>query len=236
MNEEIEVDDLRIEVRRSPRRRTVDLTVDRGGNLVIAVPASLSQSEIQRIIRQKQIWIYNTLGRKREALHPKVEKEYVTGEGFYYLGRKYRLKVLDPEEVEQHTPLLQLKNGRFLIQPGATGVGRQQFIRYYRNQGQRWIPDAVDMFKTRVGSEPRRVGIRDLEFRWGSCTSEGDLYFHWRVMLLPVELVHYLIQHELVHLREHDHSAAFYERLQRVVPDCREKDIWLEKNGDKYSL
>ena len=136
MSEFVAVDDLRVEVRRSGRRKTVDLTVDRAGGLVIAVPESLEQPEIERIIRQKQLWIYTTLDRKEEAMHPAVKKKYVTGEGFYYPGKKYRLKVLDAVDGETDVPDLRLKNGRFLLRE-VTANGRDHFIEWYSAQGRK---------------------------------------------------------------------------------------------------
>ena len=86
MNEIVEINDLKVEVRRSPRRRTVDLIVDRFGDLVINVPQALPHAEIENIVRRKQEWIYTKIGRKEIVLSASVNKEYVTGEGFYYLG------------------------------------------------------------------------------------------------------------------------------------------------------
>jgi predicted metal-dependent hydrolase len=235
MSEIIQVDDLHIEVRRSHRRRTVDLTVDRFGQLVIAVPGSLNRVEVERIIRKKQLWIYKTMDRKREALHSRVQKEYVTGEGFYYLGKKYRLKVFDGHEHSDAAALC-LKNGRFMLRRDAVESGKEHFVQWYIQRGRQWVVKAVDRLKERVATVPKSVGIRDLKFRWGSCTSKGDVYFHWRVMLLPPTVIHYLILHELVHLHEHHHGPKFYERLERAVPDFMDVEAWLEKNGDRYAL
>jgi predicted metal-dependent hydrolase len=112
MSEALQIDDLRVEVRRSPRRRTVDLIVDRFGDLVINVPESLTRQELEAIIRRKQEWIYTKLGQKEIVLHPGGRKEYVAGEGFHYLGKKYRLRLLESGDVAHNTPPLRLLNGR----------------------------------------------------------------------------------------------------------------------------
>ncbi|MEJ2724775.1 MAG: SprT family zinc-dependent metalloprotease [Deltaproteobacteria bacterium] len=236
MSEVLHIDDLEVEVRRSPRRRTVDLIVDRFGEVVINIPESLSQQELESIVRRKQEWIYTKLGQKEIVLRMGESKEYVTGEGFYYLGKKYRLKLLDPRDGEANLPQLRLLNGRFVMPRSAAGNGRNHFIKWYMSQGQGYISKAIDILKERVLAEPRTISIRDLQFRWGSCNSAGDLYFHWRVMLLPPNVIRYLAIHELVHLHEHNHSAAFYQTLRRAAPDYREIENWLEINGDRYAL
>lgn len=236
MSELFQIDDLQVEVRRSSRRRTVDLIVDRFGELVINVPESLSSSDVAAIIRRKQEWIYNKLSQKERVLRPTGSKEYVTGEGFYYLGKKYRLKLFDIDETAKQIAPLCLLNGRFWMARPAATDGHNHFIRWYIQQGQKWISNAMDSLKERVLVKPRTVLVRDLKYRWGSCNAAGDVYFHWRVILLPPWVIRYLILHELIHLREHNHSPAFYERLIQVVPDYREIEKWLEANGDYYSL
>ena len=236
MNELVQIDDLRVEVGRSPRRGTVDRIVDRFGDLVINVPDTLSSRDVEAFVRRKQEWIYTKINQKEIVLHPGVPKEYVTGEGFHYLGKKYRLKLFDPEPADARLAPLRLLNGRFWMRRASALDGHGHFIRWYTNQGLKWITSAVDILQERVGAKPRSIYVRDLKYRWGSCNAGGDAYFHWRVMLLPPRVVRYLIVHELVHLHEHNHSPAFYERLGRVAPDYREIEAWLEANGDQYAL
>ena len=235
MNEIVEINDLKVEVRRSPRRRTVDLIVDRFGDLVINVPQALPHAEIESIVRRKQEWIYTKIGQKEIVLSASGNKEYVTGEGFYYLGKKYRLKLFEPDATTP-VPPLRLINGRFWLVRSDANRGRDHFIRWYTCQGQAWITDKILPLKERVLAEPRSIAIRDLKYLWGSCNANGDMYFHWRVMLLPPQVIRYLLIHELIHLREHNHSTAFYEHLRRAVPDYRETEKWLEANGDHYAL
>lgn len=236
MTELVQIADLRVEVRRSPRRRTVDLIVDRFGELVINVPQSLPADDVEAIIRRKQEWIYMKLGRKEAALRPSGLKEYVTGEGFYYLGKKYRLKLFDATEDVRPVVPLRLLNGRFWLVRSCAVMGREHFVRWYTEQGSRWILNAAKALQERVAARPRSVSLRDLKYRWASCNAAGDVYFHWRVMLLPPHVIRYLIVHELVHLHEHNHSPAFYGRLSRVAPDHREIESWLETNGDYFAL
>jgi len=236
MKEVVQIDDLQVEVRRSRRRRTVDLIVDRFGELVINVPESLPPAEVASIVRRKKEWIYTKLAQKENVLRSGEQKEYVSGEGFYYLGKKFRLKLIDDGDAAAKTSPLRLLNGRFVMFRSAASEGRKHFIKWYIRQGHTWISKRVDALKDRVLAEPRSVAIRDLKYRWGSCNTVGDVYFHWRTILLPPNVIQYLILHELVHLHEHNHSPAFYERLRRIAPYYKEIETWLEVNGDRYAL
>ena len=87
------------------------------------------------------------------------------------------------------------------------------------------------------------VQVRELGYRWGSCGHKGDLYFHWRVAMLPRTLIEYVVVHELVHLIEPHHTNAFWDRVERVVSDwcdayggLRLRKQWLAENGASYDL
>lgn len=234
--ERIRINDVVIEVKRSPRRKTVEIMVERDGRVVIYSPESANSKSLESIARGKLIWIYRKIGRKEEELHRLPAKEFVSGEGFYYLGRKYRLKLLDDPATSRDGTGLLLQNGRFLMPRELAPKGRGIFVRWYTEQALEHVSLRVKALKARVAAEPQSISIRDLGFRWGSCTHKGKVFFHWRIILLPQQRIDYLITHELVHLHEHNHSPAFYERLARAVPDYAKHEDWLRRYGDLYSL
>lgn len=236
MSETIQIDDLKVEVRRSVRRLNVDLTIDRDGGVVIAVPDTMKDADISRIIRNKQTWIYTALGRKEATHKGPPPKEYVSGEGFFYLGKKYRLKVLRDGQTPEAGTGLQLLNNRFLLPHDMAAAGRNVFLKWYTERAAEWITRRMNALKNRVAAAPQSIEIRDLGFRWASCTHKGKMFFHWRTILLPPERIDYLILHELVHVHEHNHSPAFYERLRRASPDYKQHEDWFRRNGDLYSL
>ncbi|WP_277057971.1 M48 family metallopeptidase [Trichlorobacter lovleyi] len=230
--EKIAINDLSIEVRRSSKRKTIELTVDRDGRILLYAPATTDTMTLEMLVKERRLWIYQKLGRKDEELHALPQKEYVSGEGFHYLGRKYRLKVIDDPLVLT----LKFRNGRFLMPPALTPRGHDLFIQWYTHRAMEWISRRISMHQARVGVAPQSVGVQDLGYRWGSCTQKGKLFFHWRIILLPPERIDYLILHELVHIHEHNHSPAFYDHLRRVAPEYEAHEEWLRRNGDVYNI
>ena len=115
--------------------------------------------------------------------------------------------------------------------------GREHFIHWYTvHLRPRAGSPPCDRSPTASARGPTDVHIQDLGFRWGSADRRGHLYFHWRVALLPPEMLRYLVAHELVHLRERSHTAAFWARLARVVPDYKARRQWLADEGGAYDL
>lgn len=220
------VDDLTLAVRHSPRRRTMQITVDRDGSLVVSAPPDTGRSKLAAFVREKQFWIYKKLAEKAELQHPLPRKEFVNGEGFLYLGRSYRLKLVS----EQDEPL-KLIAGRFNLRKDVLTHARETFIRWYSDRGRAWLTEKVKALAPPMDVHPTEIRVQDLGYRWGSCGKGNRVYFHWKTMLLPRPIAEYVVVHELVHLHEPHHTPAFWARLERTMPDFDRRKAWLAQNG-----
>lgn len=216
MKETLEVGGLTFEVRRSTRRKTCCLTVDRGGELVIHSPEAKNTNELSQWAHSKLLWVHRKLAIKEE-LAPKVrEPEFVSGENFFYLGRSYRLAIA----AQQDQPL-RFDGSRFYLRNDARISATDLFRDWYVTVGKEWICRRVAMLSPRIGALPSQVEVRDLGFRWGSCGKNSVIYFNWRVLQFPVRLVDYVIAHEIAHLVERHHGPEFWSVLDRAMPDWR---------------
>jgi len=218
MSEALNLAGLAFEIRRSPRRRTLGLTVDRGGELVVHAPDCASLAELEQWTRKKLLWVHRKLAIK-ENLSPRTRPpEYVAGETFHYLGRGYRLMTL----VQQERPLV-FDGRRFLLRRDARPAADEHFRRWYIDTGSEWVTRRVKLLARKTGTSPSRIEVRDLGFRWGSCGRNGIVFLNWRLLQLPVRLADYVICHELIHLREPHHGPAFWALLDSAQPDWRER-------------
>jgi len=221
--------DLRFEVRRSDRRRTLGLTVERDGSLVLSAPPQVADERLERFAKQKRFWVYQKLAAK-EALPPALPlRKFVTGEGFPYLGRSYRLQLVADRGVP-----VKLEAGRFKMRRDATTDGRAVMIRWYTDHARPWLTARVERYAKRARVDPSAVTVQELGFRWGSCGKGGRLNFHWQSILLPPRIVEYIVVHELVHLREPHHTPDFWRAVERVMPDWEPRRRWLAERGTEF--
>jgi hypothetical protein len=221
--------DLRFQVRWSTRRKTMGLTVERDGTLTLAAPPHCPTERLIKFARSKTFWVYTQIAKRDLLRHPHDEKSFVTGEGFSYLGRTYRLLLVDDDEGEP----LRLRGGRLELHRGRGRDGATLLRRWYVRLGQVWLRARVHRLAGQVGVETPPVQIQDLGYRWGSCGRNGRLYINWQVMALPPALVEYVVAHELVHLREPHHTPRFWRLLGRVLPDyVQRRDRLAEMGGD----
>lgn len=226
------VGDLRFEVRRSRRRRTVQITVDRGGELVLSAPEGCPASTMEDFVREKRSWIYTKLAEKEALLPEARRRRFVSGEGFPYLGRSYRLLLVSDD---QAVPL-KLEHGRFKLRRGDALRGRQLMIRWYAAHARPWIEKRLQRWAGRLAVAPGGVTVQDLGYRWGSCGKGGRLYFHWRAILPPARIVEYIVVHELVHLHEAHHTPEFWRRLERALPDFEDRKRWLAEHAGQLGI
>jgi len=226
-------DDLTFEVRESAQRRTLEIIVERDGSLVLAMPPAVPLETLEQFVDENRVWVYTRLAEKEAQAQPRSPREFVSGEGFPYLGRSYRLKVVGEDT---HCLPLRLYRSRFELRRDAVPEAREHFVRWYALHLRPVLDQQIAALARRAGAEPREVHIQDLGYRWGSSNRRGHLYFHWRVAMLPHRMVEYVVAHELVHLVERTHNEPFWERLERIVPDYAERQRWLKEHGGMYDL
>jgi predicted metal-dependent hydrolase len=152
------------------------------------------------------------------------------------LGRHYRLALVHDQELP-----LKLKDGYFYLQreiidrEGEAGA-KKAFEKFYTEKGLVRIKQRLTYFTPKVGVEYRHVRVKELGFRWASCTKNADLYFNWKCMMAPLKIIDYILVHELCHIRYRDHSDVFWNEIDKVMPDYRERKEWLKKHGARFDL
>lgn len=222
----LQVDDLDFSLRRSARRRTMQITVERNGELILAAPPSVGLVALRRFVMEKRFWIYTKLAEKDRLRREVPKKEFVDGEGFLYLGRSYRLKLVDTQDVP-----LKLTAGRFCLRRDAIAQARSHFIRWYSEHARAWLTSRLAEWESRMRVGTGGLTVQDLGYRWGSCGKGGRLYFHWKTILLPPRVAEYVTVHELMHLNEPHHTPAFWQHVERAMPDYGQRKAWLDAQG-----
>jgi predicted metal-dependent hydrolase len=220
------IDDLHFEVRRSAARRFLEITVDRSGDLILSVPSEASEAVLRDFVQRKRMWVYQQLARQETYTREMPRKVFVDGEGFLYLGRSYRLRLVD----ESIAPV-KLVGGRLVMPKDLASDGRDHMILWYCGNATRWLSAKVNDYAARMELAPAGVKVQDLGYRWGSCGKGEMLYFHWKTILLPAPIAEYVVVHEMAHLHEPHHTPEFWRRVERTLPDYELRKDWLSRNG-----
>jgi predicted metal-dependent hydrolase len=172
------------------------------------------------------MWVYKQLARRGALGQSAPRKVFADGEGFAYLGRNYRLRL-----VPEADAAVKLVGGRFVMPKALASDGREHLIRWYSARAQPWLAGKVAEFAARMEVMPAGVRVQDLGYRWGSCGKGAWLYFHWKTILLPAPIAEYVVVHEMAHLHEPHHRPEFWLRVERAMPDWERRKAWLSSRG-----
>ena len=212
------------------KRRTIALIVERDGRLIIRAPMQAKEERIHKFVKQKEEWILSKQEKVKTNYPPFVPKEYVNGEGFWYLGAIYNLQL----GANQKPPLT--LNGTFQLARVAVPKAARVFEQWYREQAQQVISERAQWHAAKHGYSFHQFKITSARTRWGSCSSRGTLSFDWRLVMAPLPVIDYVVVHELVHLHVKNHSKNFWGKVKDLMSDYQTRIDWLEKNGHLLNL
>lgn len=211
------------------KRRTIALIVERDGSLTVRAPKRTALRDVHSFIREKSDWILRTRARLKSVPQPR-EKRFVEGEKFFFLGSEYELRL-----ARSGRTALRFDRG-FDLRISAQKRGAVHFTRWYKQQAFKIISERVDQFSKRYNFKPGRVKITSARTRWGSCSSNGSLNFSWRLIMAPLDVIDYVVLHELAHLRVKSHSKRFWKVVEEMVPDHKARRKWLREHGESLTL
>ncbi len=218
-------------IRRSRRRmKTVAVTVDPDGSVLLVAPERFPTSRLDALVRRKAPWIAQRLRHVRSHDPPPAPREFVSGESVLYLGRHYRLKVHSGE-----TDAAKLRGG-WLYVPAPDGVERTTHVRatlvaWFRRHAAERLPERVEAWRAKAGVAMPHVVIANQQKRWGSCDRSGTIRLNWRIIQAPMRLVDYVVVHELVHLLHRGHGRDYWQAVGRVLPDYERRREDLRQRG-----
>jgi hypothetical protein len=230
------VRDIEYQLLPGTERQTTDIVIERNGIITVRPPLRFTPEQVDETVLGKRLWIYRNLAEWRDLNAARVTREWVSGESFPYLGSSYRLQLVQ----EQDEPL-KLKDGRFrllrsVVEKDGGDTSHRIFEAFYMEKGLPRIKRRVAYFAVKVGVLAGEVQIRDLGYRWASCLKNGDLHFHWKCLMAPPTIIDYIVVHELCHLHHRDHSDAFWNEVDKVLPDYRDRKEWLKVRGVELDL
>jgi len=206
------------------KRKTIALVLTHDSTLVIRAPLKTPVDYLENLVNKKRDWIRAKLQEIQNKPKPKA-KEFVNGESFFYLGKSYRLKILDGISVD-----IELKDN-LLLSLEKVPYARDVVIKWYKSVAEKKIKERCEWYSRLTGYKPHSIKITDAQKRWGSSGPKGTVNFSWRLIMAPLEIIDYVIVHELVHLEQRDHSRFFWNKVKSILPDFKKRQKWLKDNG-----
>ena len=206
------------------KRRTIALEVTRDASLIVRAPYRTSFDFIEKVVFKKRFWIKEKQEIVRDRHKKVIPKEFISGEGFLYLGNMYKLEFIDDMDM----PIVFDNN--FKIALKNYDIAKEILIAWYKAQAYQKISERVNWHSSLSGLRYNKIRISDAQKRWGSCSAKGNLNFSWRLIMAPLRVIDYVVVHELAHLEEKNHSKTFWNKIKIMQPDYEQHKNWLKEN------
>lgn len=224
-------------VERKAFRRTMTIALKPGAPIKVKTSIQTSLVKIEQFLLQKEKWIERHMTEFAELAAKFPPKKLVQSEQFPFLGEQLSLRFVP-------TPLKQVffsRHDRYL-QMHLPEIGWNDFQeeelqgcfpklqKFYQREAEKFIQERIQIWSEQMQLFPKALNFRNQKSRWGSCTSKGSIQINWRLIGAPVEVIDYILIHELAHLRHMNHSADFWGLVELHCPDYQVSEKWLSEN------
>lgn len=196
-----------------------------GQSLRLTVPPHVSETQIDDFLDRNRNWVSARIARLPAPL------ETENGALVPFLGIDHRivhvnrLRGLVEPATENAMPVLRV--------PGAPEAKTRRLLGFFKQEARSRLDEAVACHASALGVRPKSIRIADTTSRWGSCSTTRTLSFSWRIVMAPAEVLDYLAAHEVAHLREMNHSPAFWDLVRELCPQMEAHKTWLRRNGNR---
>lgn len=210
------------------KRKTLGITIARDCSVTVRAPFGLDKEKIRSLLESKKSWILektHLLQKNSDKCQP-PKKELVSGESMPYLGKHYRLQVLNAD-----TEQIMFKQ-KFVVYKTRQTLMDSLFKNWYFEKAKQKITQRVAIYAKKLGLEYNAVKITNAKRHWGACTSKRNLIFNWKLIKAPLSVIDYIVVHELAHLIEANHSSRFWRIVKTNCPDYQKAKDWLKQNGE----
>lgn len=220
---------IEFEVYRS-KRETLGINVYPDKSVSILAPESAEMRKIKEKVRKRAGWIVRQMDFFRSIDNPQTKREYVSGETHRYLGRQYRLKLVNGSGND-----VKLKGRYFYISlkdKNDNQQAKQMLLKWYYEHATKKFKERLEVchrLMMNEGIEFPQLELRKMKTRWGSCTTGNKILLNPELIKAPVHCIDYVIIHELCHLKVHNHSRAFYELKKKYLPDWEKRKFRLSQ-------
>lgn len=198
--------------------RKISLHIDSVGHITIKAPKDTNEEIIMSAVRQHGKMIMEKLQTIAEAQEAPKSREYQEEGKFLYLGKEYFLHEL-------------IKTGEL-----SEEELKKELKKFYFARCKKIVGERINSYQTELRVKAKTIDIVESITKWGSCNSDKKLTFNYRLAMAPVEVIDYVIIHELCHLLHMNHDRSFWRRVGSIMPDYKEKQEYLARHGESMTL
>lgn len=197
--------------------KKLSIHIDPFGFITVRAPKGTSEEVIVNAIESKAQWILEKTREIEIARDIPQAREYHAEGKFLYLGKEHLLhELIETNELDEE-------------------VLKRNLKKFYITSCKAIVEERIKIYQKQLKVKPKVIEIVVSKVKWGSCSSDRKLTFNYRLAMAPIEVIDYVIIHELCHLHHMNHDRSFWRRVGSIMPDYKEKEAYLARHGHSMS-
>lgn len=215
-------------------RTSIGVTIDGYGNIEILAPKKTPDEYVHQVLEQNWDQIQTRIKEMQKA--GPQEKVYENEEKFLYLGNTYPIHIHQDMAVVQEQVKFETDKLCIYIKENDKQKIKKLLKRYYYQRSKSLVEERVSFYQSNFKTKPRSIRITDSKNNWGTCNANFQLTFNWRLAMAPLEVIDYVVVHEMCHMVHLNHDRSFWRLVGKIMPDYKEKEKWLALSNWKMTV
>jgi predicted metal-dependent hydrolase len=212
------------------------MKIDYSGNVEVHAPKGITEERVRQILESNWDQIQHSIKEINGRISGEQEKVYEEGEKFLYLGTSFAIKIIHEQKLTKDHVIF--KENLLEVYVGELNDERVKLAikRFYYQECKAIVEKRIRYFQTHFKVAPRSIKISDSKTTWGTCDSNRQLTFNWRLAMAPMQVIDYVVVHEMCHMVHLNHDRSFWRLVGKIMPDYKEKEQWLALSSWKMTV
>lgn len=217
------------------KRKTMGIYVDIYGHVEVRVPKETAEEVVLHLLEEKWDWVQRTQKDMKERMEGH-EKIYANGEVFQYLGDNYPIEIVQDIDSKQDHVVIEGDKLIIFVKQHEDERIKQALKRFYYQKCKALVEKRIQFYQSSFKLKPRSIRIADNKSSWGTCDSKLQLTFNWKLAMAPIEVIDYIVVHEMCHMVHLNHDRSFWRLVGKILPDYEERESWLAQSSWKMMV
>jgi predicted metal-dependent hydrolase len=218
------------------KRTSMSISIDLYGNVEVQAPKGISDERVILAIEEKWDWIQQKRKEMKDRTLGPTVKTYEHGEKFLYLGKEYPIQISHDLNILQDYVVFEEEKLHIYAKHLEDEKIKQTLKRFYYQQCKKVVEDSIKKYQGNFKVKPRSIRITDNKTNWGTCDSRQQLTFNWRLAMAPLNVIDYVVVHEMCHMVHLNHDRSFWRLVGKILPDYKQQENWLALSNWKMTV
>ncbi|WP_105176778.1 MULTISPECIES: SprT family zinc-dependent metalloprotease [Clostridium] len=228
------------------KRKSICIKIDINGEVQVVAPMRTSKEHILNFFNSKHDWIVEKRRELKSVLNKKVKREFINDGTFMYLGKEYPIRLIFNDKVKKISIdfIDESLNSnidsdfRFIIKTNTyeNEKLKKALERWYRGKTLDIVKKRVKVHEWEFKDKIIKITVKEQKRRYASINIKNEVYFNWRISMAPIEVIDYIVVHEMCHMDFRNHSKQFWNRVEEVMPNYKKHHEYLKENGINMTI